>query len=251
MGQGLYNRQTPDGYPSNEASWSSSGQMATRFEIARALGGNAGAVQDRRQGWRRWSSLRFRSWPNPRYYDAAMPTAARSATREALAQAASPQDWNSFCTCRRPSSCTAEGDAAMQRRTLLHASLLAAAPWACACRAACSPHPRPARGCCSSSCAAPTTRQPAGADSAATSTARCGPTSRSRARPRQRRAAARRRLGPAPGALERDAAVPEEAGLRSFPSPAPTTSRAATSRRRTPSSSARRSTAGATTARAS
>jgi uncharacterized protein (DUF1800 family) len=43
MGQGLYNRQTPDGYPLTEAAWSSSGQMGTRFEIARTIGsGNAG-----------------------------------------------------------------------------------------------------------------------------------------------------------------------------------------------------------------
>ena len=43
LGQGLYNRQTPDGYPLDEAAWSSSGQMSTRFEIARAIGsGSAG-----------------------------------------------------------------------------------------------------------------------------------------------------------------------------------------------------------------
>ena len=43
MGQGLYNRQTPDGYPMEEAGWASSGQMSTRFEIARAIGtGSAG-----------------------------------------------------------------------------------------------------------------------------------------------------------------------------------------------------------------
>jgi uncharacterized protein (DUF1800 family) len=43
LGQGLYNRQTPDGYPLDEAAWSGSGQMGTRFEIARAIGsGSAG-----------------------------------------------------------------------------------------------------------------------------------------------------------------------------------------------------------------
>jgi uncharacterized protein (DUF1800 family) len=43
MGEGLYNRQTPDGYPMEEAGWASSGQMSTRFEIARAIGtGSAG-----------------------------------------------------------------------------------------------------------------------------------------------------------------------------------------------------------------
>jgi uncharacterized protein (DUF1800 family) len=43
MGQAPYNRQTPDGYPLTEAAWASPGQMATRFEIARQLGaGHAG-----------------------------------------------------------------------------------------------------------------------------------------------------------------------------------------------------------------
>lgn len=39
MGEGLYNRQTPDGYPLDESAWASSGQMNTRFDIARAIGG--------------------------------------------------------------------------------------------------------------------------------------------------------------------------------------------------------------------
>ena len=43
LGELLYSRQTPDGYPLDEAAWASSGQMATRFEIARAIGsGSAG-----------------------------------------------------------------------------------------------------------------------------------------------------------------------------------------------------------------
>ena len=37
MGQPLYARPTPDGYPMTRAAWSSAGQMATRFEIARAM----------------------------------------------------------------------------------------------------------------------------------------------------------------------------------------------------------------------
>ena len=43
LGQGLYNRQTPDGYPMEQAAWASSGQLSTRFEIARSIGsGSAG-----------------------------------------------------------------------------------------------------------------------------------------------------------------------------------------------------------------
>ena len=38
MGEPLYGRQTPDGYPIDGASWASAGQMATRFEVAKAIG---------------------------------------------------------------------------------------------------------------------------------------------------------------------------------------------------------------------
>jgi uncharacterized protein (DUF1800 family) len=37
LGQSLYGRQTPDGYPLDESAWNGSGQMAARFEVARAL----------------------------------------------------------------------------------------------------------------------------------------------------------------------------------------------------------------------
>ncbi|WP_151244915.1 DUF1800 family protein, partial [Bordetella bronchiseptica] len=37
MGQPLYQRLTPDGYPMNESDWAGSGQMTTRFEAARAI----------------------------------------------------------------------------------------------------------------------------------------------------------------------------------------------------------------------
>lgn len=37
MGQGLYQRKTPDGYPLAMSDWSGSGQMTQRFEIARTI----------------------------------------------------------------------------------------------------------------------------------------------------------------------------------------------------------------------
>ena len=37
LGEPLYLRQTPDGYPLAQADWSSAGQMAARFEVARAI----------------------------------------------------------------------------------------------------------------------------------------------------------------------------------------------------------------------
>ncbi len=41
MGEGLYARETPDGYPMAAAAWTGPGQMSVRFEIARQIGGGA------------------------------------------------------------------------------------------------------------------------------------------------------------------------------------------------------------------
>jgi uncharacterized protein (DUF1800 family) len=43
LGEPLYLRQTPDGYPLAKSDWSSAGQMAVRFEVARAIGYSAPA----------------------------------------------------------------------------------------------------------------------------------------------------------------------------------------------------------------
>ncbi len=45
LGEPLYLRQTPDGYPAVSSDWSSAGQMAVRFEVARAIGYGAPALQ--------------------------------------------------------------------------------------------------------------------------------------------------------------------------------------------------------------
>ena len=37
LGQRPFGRQTPDGYPLDEASWAGAGQMVARFDVARAL----------------------------------------------------------------------------------------------------------------------------------------------------------------------------------------------------------------------
>ena len=41
MGEGLYMRETPDGYPMASAAWTGPGQMSVRFEIARQIGAGA------------------------------------------------------------------------------------------------------------------------------------------------------------------------------------------------------------------
>jgi uncharacterized protein (DUF1800 family) len=93
LGESPYNRQTPDGYPLDESAWASPGQMATRFEIARAIGtGSAGLF--RPEG----ASVDAPAFPrlaSAFFYESVEPTLG-SATRDALERATSPQEWNIF-----------------------------------------------------------------------------------------------------------------------------------------------------------
>ncbi|MEO6972387.1 MAG: DUF1800 domain-containing protein [Rhodoferax sp.] len=94
MGEPMYGHQTPDGYPLDAASWNSPGQMTTRFEIARAIGsGSAGLFKsDDPQPHERAA---FPQLANALYFDAMSKTLS-PATRRALDEAASPQEWNTL-----------------------------------------------------------------------------------------------------------------------------------------------------------
>ena len=93
LGQAPYNRQTPDGYPLDENAWAGPGQMTTRFEIARAIGsGSAGLFKVDGEPKERPA---FPQIAHPLYYDGIAPRLA-AATQQALAQATSPQEWNTF-----------------------------------------------------------------------------------------------------------------------------------------------------------
>ena len=94
MGEPLYGRLTPDGYPLGSSAWASPGQMATRFEIAKAIGsGSAGLFKvDGPQGQERAA---FPQLANALYYQSMAKTLG-PATVQALDQAASPQEWNTF-----------------------------------------------------------------------------------------------------------------------------------------------------------
>jgi uncharacterized protein (DUF1800 family) len=91
LAEGLYNHPTPDGYPMVAAAWNSPGQMATRFEIARAIGSNAAglfkAAPDKAE------RPAFPQIASPFYFNVVQPTLSQ-ATRSALAEAGSPQEWN-------------------------------------------------------------------------------------------------------------------------------------------------------------
>lgn len=91
LGEPLYGHVAPDGYPSAESAWASSGQMVRRFEIARAIGsGPAGLFAG---DGTRPRGARFPMIGNKLYYDTIEATLG-PATRAALAQAESQAEWN-------------------------------------------------------------------------------------------------------------------------------------------------------------
>jgi len=94
MGQPLYGRQTPDGYPLAASAWDSPGQLNVRFEIARAIGtGNAGLFKT--EGPQPQERAAFPQLANALYFSD-IQARLGPATRQALEQAVSPQEWNSF-----------------------------------------------------------------------------------------------------------------------------------------------------------
>ena len=98
MGEPLYGRITPDGWPLDNASWSGSGQMAKRFDIAGMIGsGRArlfapdGAPSRRPPGERPVPP----DLNGPLFAQAMAPWLS-ARTKDALAQAKSPAEWNTF-----------------------------------------------------------------------------------------------------------------------------------------------------------
>jgi len=71
LGEPLYARPTPDGYPLKRTDWASPGQLATRFDVARAIG--------YRVPYRVWQEGVPRLGP---------------ATLQALGKASSAREWN-------------------------------------------------------------------------------------------------------------------------------------------------------------
>ena len=94
LAEPLYGHETPDGYSLAEAAWNGPGQMATRFEIARAIGsGSAGLFKpDAPQAV---DQPAFPQPANALYFTSVRQTLGTS-TLQALDQAISPQDWNTL-----------------------------------------------------------------------------------------------------------------------------------------------------------
>ena len=94
MGEAPFGRITPDGWPLDSASWSGSGQMAKRFDVARAIGSgnNRLFIADGDSATPHPAPPKL---DTPLYREAIAPYLA-SATRSALDKAASPMEWNTF-----------------------------------------------------------------------------------------------------------------------------------------------------------
>ncbi|WP_333677737.1 DUF1800 domain-containing protein [Dyella sp.] len=93
MAEPLYGHITPDGYPSDNASWSSSGQMAKRFDVARAIGSGRNRLFANADG-----GVQRAEPPmlNSALFRQTLEPTLSSATRDALAKANSPAEWNTF-----------------------------------------------------------------------------------------------------------------------------------------------------------
>lgn len=92
MGEPLFARETPDGYPLEAAAWTGPGQMEVRLEIARTLGGGAAGLFRSRDPAEATLPA-FPQLQNALWFDDLKRQAA-PATLAALGQATSPQEWN-------------------------------------------------------------------------------------------------------------------------------------------------------------
>lgn len=92
MGEPLYGRQTPDGYPMTRTEWASAGQLTTRFEIAKALAyGSAGLFKG--EGPAPAERAAFPQLSNAFYYQSVQASLG-APTRQTLDRATSSQEWN-------------------------------------------------------------------------------------------------------------------------------------------------------------
>jgi uncharacterized protein (DUF1800 family) len=94
LAEGLYNHQTPDGYALASSDWDSSGQMTTRFEIARQIGSSAAGLF-KPPGPAAVEEPAFPLLQNSLYFNG-LQAQLSAQTRAALDKAVSPQDWNTL-----------------------------------------------------------------------------------------------------------------------------------------------------------
>ncbi len=92
LGQSLYGRETPDGYPLEDVAWSGPGQLTAMFEVARTVGsGSAGLFKP--DGGE--DQPAFPQLQNALFYSRTQASLG-DRTKTALAQARSPAEWNTL-----------------------------------------------------------------------------------------------------------------------------------------------------------
>jgi len=94
LGEPLYGRPTPDGYPLGTTDWASAGQLSRRFEIARNIASGNGGLFEPEDGTPS-TVTGFPQLSSRVYYDL-IESSLASTTRQALERAASQQEWNTF-----------------------------------------------------------------------------------------------------------------------------------------------------------
>ncbi|WP_350017009.1 DUF1800 domain-containing protein [Rhodanobacter sp. IGA1.0] len=99
MGEPVFGRVTPDGWPLDSASWSGSGQMATRFDVARAIGSGRNKLFMTDTDEPNPATPRARpavpALDSPLYRAVVEPRLSQ-ATRVALGKATSAAEWNTY-----------------------------------------------------------------------------------------------------------------------------------------------------------
>jgi uncharacterized protein (DUF1800 family) len=94
LAEGLFNHETPDGYPLTSATWNGPGQMMVRFEIARQIGsGSAGLFKPDVPN--ATDQPAFPLIQNALFFGSLRQILSPT-TQAALDQAVSPQDWNTL-----------------------------------------------------------------------------------------------------------------------------------------------------------
>jgi uncharacterized protein (DUF1800 family) len=94
LGEPLFGRQTPDGYPLTQSGWASSGQISRRFEIARTIGSGNGGLFEPEDGSPP-TTAGFPQLSGRLYFTAVEPFLSAHA-RTALDRAGSQLEWNTF-----------------------------------------------------------------------------------------------------------------------------------------------------------
>jgi uncharacterized protein (DUF1800 family) len=94
LGEPLYGRPTPDGYPLGANDWASSGQLSRRFEVARNIASGNGGLFEPENGTPS-TITGFPRLASRLYFDLVEPSLSAT-TRQAFERAATQQEWNTY-----------------------------------------------------------------------------------------------------------------------------------------------------------